>query len=321
MPEPVEPVVRAPRWRSLMPFVVGAALLGFVLVRIDYAAFVGHLRGTHYGAYIAFALAFNTALVTSDALATQHVYNRAICKVSYREVLLLRAASYLPSLLNYHVGQGWLTYFLSKTYGAPLWRVAGATFLVYTTVFGGLFVIALFGLPLNHGRLPWFAPMLGLIGLAGFVYMLFVMIRPTLLEKRPATLVLFDFGVKGHIVAMLWRLPHLVVLFIGTWVPFLFFAVDVPFAHAFTLVPPLMLVVSLPVSPQGVGTRDVFAQQLFLGYAHGTLEERRAAIAAATLTWACAITLVQAVISPFFMRKARALLREVARRSGTAEAG
>jgi hypothetical protein len=104
------------------------------------------------------------------------------------------------------------------------------------------------------------------------------------------------------------------VLFVGTWVPFLFFGVEIPLTHALALIPVLMLVVSLPVSPQGIGTRDVFAQQLFVSYAAGTFEEQRAAVAAATLTWACAITLVQAVLSPIFMRKAQGLLRDVARR-------
>jgi hypothetical protein len=310
----VGPAPRPPFWRTAMPFVVGAALLAFVLGRLDYAAFFRHLRSTHYGAYAVFAVGFNVMLVGADSLAIKHVYNRTICPASYRELFVLRAASYLPSLLNYHVGQGWLTYFLSKTYGAPLWRVAGATLIVYVTVFGGLFTITLIGLPLNYERLPWLVPTLGAIGLAGLGYLVVLHLRPNFIATRAATAVLFDLGVGGHLLALVYRLPHLMVLFVGTWVPFLFLGVDIPFTHALALIPALMLVVSLPVSPQGIGTRDVFAQQLFLGYAVGTVEEQRAAVAAATLTWACAITLVQAVASPFFMRKAQSLLREVARR-------
>jgi hypothetical protein len=304
---------KPPFWRSALPFVLGAVLLAYVLGRLDYATFLRHLGSTNYGVYIAFAVIFNAALVGADTLAIRFIYSRTICPASYRELFVLRAASYLPSLLNYHVGQGWLTYFLSRTYRAPLWRVAGATLIVYVTVFGGLFAITLVGLPLNHARLPWLLPTLATIGLAGLGYFAVLHLRPQFFSRRAATSVLLDAGVRGHLLAFLYRLPHLFVLFLGTWVPFVFFGVEIPFTHALALIPALMLVVSLPVSPQGIGTRDVFAQQLFLGYAHGAFEEQRAAVAAATLTWACALTLVQAFFSPFFMRKAQHLLRDVRR--------
>jgi hypothetical protein len=57
-----------------------------------------------------------------------------------------------------------------------------------------------------------------------------------------------------------------------------------------------------------MGTRDLLSIQLFSRYAAGTPDAQRAAIVAATLSWACALTMVQLVISSFFMRKARRLL-------------
>ena len=44
--------------------------------------------------------------------------------------------------------------------------------------------------------------------------------------------------------------------------------------------PVLMFVVTLPVSPQGLGTRDALSLALLSGYAHGTAPERTAAVAA-----------------------------------------
>ena len=304
-----EPPARA-RSRTLLSFLLSAALLAFVLSKLDYGAFARNLAATHYGAYLAFVLAFNAALVSADALAIRYLYARTICPVTYRDVFLIRAASYFPALLNYHVGQGWMTYFLSRVYGAPLWRVAGATLVIYVTVFGGLYGITLLSLPLNHDRWGWLGPTLAVLGAGGAVYFLVVMARPELLRRRQATSVLTELGVRGHFAALLWRLPHLFVLFVGSWVPFLFYDVNIPLSHALALIPPLMLVVALPISPQGFGTRDLFAQQVFVGYAAGTLAEQRAAVAAATLTFGCALTLVQAALSPLFMAKARVLLRE-----------
>jgi hypothetical protein len=58
-----------------------------------------------------------------------------VAEVKYSHLFAVRAASYLPSILNHHLGQAWLTYFLSRVYGAPIWRVAGATLIVYATIF------------------------------------------------------------------------------------------------------------------------------------------------------------------------------------------
>ncbi|MBK7578598.1 MAG: flippase-like domain-containing protein [Myxococcales bacterium] len=298
-----------PLWRRVMPFVLAVLLLGFVLVRLDFAAFWAAVSRTHYVLFFLFTILFNVALLAADVLATQHVYNRLVCPVRYSELFVIRAASYLPSLLNHHIGQAWLTFFMAKVYKAPLWRVAGATLLVYATTFGCVYLIGAAALPFNHGRVAWLAPTTGLIGASGLVYMLVIGLKPSILKARQATSALLESGVRGHLVALAYRLPHVVVLFIGTWVPFMFFGVEIPFADALAYVPIVMLVTALPITPQGVGTRDLVALQLLAGYASGSASEQTGAIAATTLSWACALTLVQVGFSPLFMRRAQRMLQ------------
>jgi hypothetical protein len=259
--------------------------------------------------FFLFTVAFNAALLASDSLGTVQVYRSTICPVRYRELFVIRAASYLPSMLNHHVGQAWLTYFLSKVYKAPLWRMAGATLLVYATTFGCVYALGLVALPFNHGRVAWLAPTIGIIGAAGVAYMVVIALKPALLRARQTTSVLLESGVRGHLLALVYRLPHILVLFVGTWVPFLFFGVDIPLTDALAYIPIVMLVTALPITPQGVGTRDVIALQLLAGYAHGTPAEQASAVAATTLSWVCALTLVQAGFSPLFMRRAQKMLR------------
>jgi hypothetical protein len=293
----------------LLPFVTAALLLGFVLWRLDWAAFLAALGTINYLAFIGFTLLFSTALLSADAFATAHIYRTRICPVRYREVLLIRGASYLPSLLNHHVGQGWLTYFMAKTYGAPLWRVTGATLLVYATTFACLYLLGLSALPFNP-TLPWLVPTLVAIGAAGLGYLVVLAVKPKVLREMQATAPLLEAGIPGHLLAIGYRLPHVAVLFAGTLAPFWFFGVRVPLTAALVYIPIIMLVSALPITPQGIGTRDVVALELLSGYAIGSADERAATLAAATLSWAGALTLVQATISPFFMRAARRLLGE-----------
>lgn len=155
--------------------------------------------------------------------------------------------------------------------------------------------------------MAWLTPLVAGLGALALVYALLLHLRPAAL-RRQATAPLLDLGLSGHVAAAAYRLPHIAVQFLGAWVPFLFFGVEIPFADALALMPLLMFVVVLPIAPQGLGTRDAAAIALLSPYALGTAPERAAQIAATTLSWLGAITLVQVVLSPLFLRPAYRLL-------------
>jgi hypothetical protein len=300
--------VSPPLWRRLTPFVLGGGLVVYVFSRLDFAEFAVAIRTTNYPAFMAFAVAFLAALLAADTLATRAAYARTVGDVAYGELFVVRAASYLPSILNHHVGQAWLTYFLARAKGAPIMRVAGATLLVYVTTFGGLFVFLILGLPLHAGRFPWLLPTVGVFAALAMLYVLVLARSPKQVMRYPVLAPVVEVGVRGQVILVLYRLPHLAVQFLGAWIPFRFFGVDIPLADAIVLMPVLMFVVALPVSPQGLGTRDALSLALFSGYAEGGPETQASVVAAATLSWLCAITIVQALVSPVFMRRAYQLL-------------
>jgi hypothetical protein len=302
------PASDLPLWRRVLPFAVGGGLVAYVLSRLDFTAFARALGRTNYVGFVGFALAFNAALLLADVYATTRVYRGIVGQVEFKDLLVIRAAAYLPSMVNHHVGQAWLTYFLSKTYRAPIARAAGATLIVYVTTFGALFAFLLVGLPLNHGRLPWLGPTAAVVGAGGVGYAAVLLWRPKALATRAIFEPLFELGLGGHLRALVVRLPHVFVQFLGAWIPFFFFGVDIPLRDAFALMPVLMFVVTLPVSPQGLGTRDALSLALLSSYAHGSGPERASTLAATTLSWLCALTVIQLLISPMFMRRAYQLL-------------
>ncbi|HMI84810.1 MAG TPA: lysylphosphatidylglycerol synthase domain-containing protein [Polyangiaceae bacterium] len=297
-----------PLWRRILPFVLATALVALVLMRLDIGLLVRQLGRANYPGLILFATAITFSLLLADTFATVGIYRRTVCPISFRELFVLRAASYLPSLLNHHVGQAWLTYFLSKVYRAPLWRVAGATLLTYATTLGCLLLFGVLAVPFNSERIPWLVPLLAASTALAFLYLGAIAAKPRFMQAWQATAPLVEVGVKGHLIAFVYRIPHMVVLFAGSWLVFWFFGIRIPLGHALATVPLLMLVAALPITPQGMGTRDLLSVELFSRYAAGTPQAQSAAIVAATLSWACALTVVQLIISSIFMRKARRLL-------------
>jgi hypothetical protein len=298
-----------PLWRRAVPPVVAIALVGYVLGRVEWRTFVGQLGRVSYPGLVGFLALFIVSLLAADALASRHAYAVAAKPLRYADVLLARGASYLPSLLNHHVGQAWLTYYLSRVHRVPLGTMAGATLLVYATWMGcllGLGCVALFASDLPKS---WLALPLG----AGVAYLLVLVARPAALRDTRLLGPLFRAGLRGHFTGMAMRLPHVAVLFLGTWLPFWFFDTPIPLGAALRAVPILMVAVTLPVTPQGFGTRDVLAAMFFAQFVQcegASDAERLAIVAAATTTQGVIITLLDLTLGALLMPHASRRLRE-----------
>lgn len=295
------PVPSTAWWRRALPFVLAFGLIAFTLSRVDLRAFARHLAAVNGPAFIAFAFAFIFALLSADAFATATVYRRTVAPVGFKEFWILRGASYLPSILNHHVGQAILTYYVSKRHNVSLARMAGGTLLVYASWMGcllgaGAIAMVVAGWPLLRPALA-----LG----AGVLYLGIIATKPAPLAKIKLLAPLFEAGLTGHLVALAVRIPHFVVLFLGTWLPFSFFGVHVPLSTALTYVPIMMVAVTLPLTPQGMGTRLILAVTFFSQFAPGsTPAEQAAPIAAATTSFEIAFTLVEALLGLVLLRRA-----------------
>jgi hypothetical protein len=296
---------RTSRWRRLWPSLVAIALMAVVLARADRRAFFEHLARVPHAAFFGFVLCFTLALLAADAFATTAIYRRSIPLLRYREMFVARGASYLPSLLNHHVGQAWLTWFMARSMGVDLRRMVGTTLLVYASWGGCMLGLACLALPAAGMHSGWLALPLAL----GLGYLLLLAIKPAALEKGRVLGPLFEAGVGGHLHAMLVRFPHLLVLFAGSWLPFWFFEVRIPLLVALSTIPVLMVAVTLPITPQGFGTREALAVLFFERYATGATEaERIAAVVAATTSMGVTLLLVEGLIGLLLLRYATRML-------------
>jgi hypothetical protein len=113
---------------------------------------------------------------------------------------------------------------------------------------------------------------------------------------------------------MVVRIPHVIVIFVGTWLPFWFFGVEIPLSAALTYIPILLVALTLPITPQGFGTRDVLAATFFEGFvvadAGSTQAQRLAAIAAATTTTGVVAAIITIGVGMMLLPRATRLLRE-----------
>jgi uncharacterized membrane protein YbhN (UPF0104 family) len=296
-----------PWWLRALPWAVGLALLGVVASKLDVGALAGALGRVNAPLYLAFIAAFLAVNLACDAFASTMVYRRVVAPVTFGAFATVRATSYLPQIVNYHVGQAYTAYLLTRVYGAPLARVARATLLVYVTNLGALAAVPVLSLPAVASALPWLTRPIAALAALGLAYLALIAAKPRFL-RRPLD-VLFEVGPRGHLFLLLCRLPHVATLCVANWLSYYFFHVKIPLFESLTYIPVILLVTNLPITPQGVGTRELVATQLLLPFAPAT-EDARALIVAAGLAWAASTALLASLLSLAFSRSARRLLRQ-----------
>lgn len=301
---------KTPLWKRVLPFVVATGLLVYVGSKIDFNQFAIALSKLNYGAYAAFVVVWTMSVCAGDTIGTVTAYRLTTPSVRYAQFYAMRCASYVPGLANHHLGQAFLTYLMSRLFKVPIRRMAGATLLSYASWVGSLLGCMVIALPFTD--LPrWPVPVI--LG-AGIGYLIVIGLRPARVAKISFLAPLFEAGLKGHAIALAARLPHLAVLVLGGWVSLLFFRLQIPLTTALVYMPILLVVVTLPITPQGAGTRDTAAGLFFAQYylePGATDAERLANVAAATTTWTVSNTIMCAILGLIGSRFVAKWLRQV----------
>jgi uncharacterized membrane protein YbhN (UPF0104 family) len=284
------PIVRA------LPWLVAIAVLAYLFSTTNLAALGAQLRKVPITAYAAFIVLGAVANLLSDCLGTWKVYQRIARDIDYRSIVVVRGASYLPTIVNYHVGQVYLTWLLARRHGVPVARAAAGTLLVYVTVLGGLVSMTAGVLAFGEHVQPWVRTSVFFCLAGAVVYVLFLVFSPRWVRERRLVAPLFMAGIRGHIELLAWRTPHLLVLFASLYGSYEFFGIHIPLADALAVVPALLLVSAVPITPQGLGTRELVAIALLTRFASPGIDARGAILAAGT-SWSLAMSAVQIGIS------------------------
>jgi hypothetical protein len=239
----------------------------------------------------------------ADSFAIWRTFGWFLARLSFREVLVVRGATYLLALVNYALGQGAIVYFVNRARGVPLMRGTGAVLLVMGINILLLLVLSTLGLLLSRD-VPRDLATLVAVAYAGLlVYVVLQLWKPGFLARQPLFEVLLSAGLTGHLKALAVRIPHLCSLVLFTLVSLRAFAVEVPLGHALLCLPVVYFIAVLPISVQGLGTTQVALVYFFARFVPGGDPDfAKAVIVAASLTAQAMGLAVQALIGVVCLR-------------------
>jgi len=297
--EPSAPAPHRGGWSKIWPWLVSLAILAFLFTRVPLQTLVNAFKAGPWF-YLATYTFFQVVLVlAADGYATQVSLAITGFRRRFSQIFLARGASYILGILNYTLGQGAFGLYLQRS-GVATMRAAGTMFFLLIVNIGVLLLVASFGLlaggypgmahfnlsPLGYGLLVGIVLYLAIIGL-----------RPRCLQSYQLLAPLLEAGLTGHLKAALGRLPHVLLLVLTYWGALRLWGIPVPLAQGVAMVPLVLLIGALPITPVGLGTTQAALVFLFSPYVPlPNSEVRAAAVLAFSLIYSFWGIVVQALL-------------------------
>src|SRR3954452_23220094 len=133
------------RLGRILPWLVAIGLFAYLLTRFSPADVAQKMRMA--AGWTVPAIAGLVLLVyLADSLAIWKTFGWFVARLSFKEVLVVRGATYLLALVNYALGQGAIVYFVNRSRGVPVSRGTAAVLLIMGINLLLLLVLASLGL-------------------------------------------------------------------------------------------------------------------------------------------------------------------------------
>ena len=286
------------RVRRAMPWLVAAAILLALAWRIPLGSVATSVADGPHAALAAYVAALVVVTLVADAFATCVSLDVTRTSRPFSAVFLVRGATYLLGLISYSLGQGGLGVYLARS-GERAARVVGIVFFLLAVNLGVIAAIGLAGLSVGSGGLVHWQVVVLLLGVVArcAAYLIVIAMRPAWLVRRAVLAPAFEAGIRGHLIAAAARIPHVLLLVVGAWAGFRLWGIAVPFGKGMLLIPLLLLVTAVPITPNGLGTVQALQVALFAVDApQATAAEREAQVLALSLYWQVVNALAQGLV-------------------------
>jgi hypothetical protein len=260
------------------PWLLGLAIVIAIVTRVPLDAFGAAIHAGPHLQLAAVDFAVIVVILVTDTIATWLALRVTGVRWTIARTMWVRGATYILSLLNYAVGQGGMGYYLHRS-GVSGLRAAGITLFTMGTTLATLLLLTTAAWAIG-GQATSTATWWTLVGCcAAFaVYLVVIALRPAVIAHREILAPMFETGLIGHALAMLGRLPHVIIIVFGHWLAMLAWGIPVPFGVAATVMPAVVIAGVLPISPAGLGTIQAALVYFFSDYAAGATADDRAAL-------------------------------------------
>jgi hypothetical protein len=155
---------RGATWQRLLPWGIAAACFLWLYHTLGVEAarqnseplpyLLGIFERVHWGSFLVIVIPYSLFYFAIDSLVLYRVVNWFNARVRYRDLLPVRASSYILTILNEQVGKGAMALYLHRREGVPGWQVGSSMLFIMFCEFYSLLAWASFGVWLRWDSLP-----------------------------------------------------------------------------------------------------------------------------------------------------------------------
>jgi hypothetical protein len=147
-----------------LPWLITIGCFAFLYTRIDGAArrqgssavpfLLAVFEKVDWWSWLALMIPYSALFFLVDSAVVWRVVDWFNARVPYRDILPVRASTYILSILNEQIGKGVMAYYLNRRDGVPGWQVGSSMLFIMFCEFYYLLTWACVGAALRWDRLP-----------------------------------------------------------------------------------------------------------------------------------------------------------------------
>ncbi len=296
------PAIRA------LPWIVTTLIFIAIFKRVPFASVWHALEGARLGPYLAIMAPYSVAYLAVDTFCLTQVINWFNGPIGYRDVLPIRATTYLLTLVNSNLGQGGIALYLHRRDGVPLVEVASSVlFLMFVELYqltffssiGYLLAPRTIDLPLGTLYAVLYAYLA--------VHILFFRIAGERLSRHRAARILRSFRLarpRHYVLLLLYKSPNFIMATVVYYFALRCFGITLPYRELLLFLPIIFFSAALPI-----GVAHLGAPQLLWIYFFGHYAPEAGLLAFSLATHFIFMIMNAALGVPFLPRATRELIR------------
>jgi hypothetical protein len=236
--------------RPILAAVLTVAIFALILRRVPFPALAAALADADYRTFLALMIPNTLFYFAWDTLVLTVVIRWFHGPVPYRDLLPVRASSYVVGFFNTNLGRGALAAYLCRRLGAPFLELGSTVIFLVLTEYTQLVLwsmLGLIGLRAEVSR--------SLLGVAAAVAVFWVVVRVALAPRTWSIVRTFHLAtLRQYVEIIVLRAPMFFVSLCLHYYAAHAFGIDIPFAQMLAFLPVIFMLAALPVTVAHLGT-------------------------------------------------------------------
>jgi hypothetical protein len=236
--------------RPVVAGVLTLAIFGLILRRVPFPALTAALHDADYRTFLALMIPNTLFYFAWDTLVLTVVIRWFHGPVPYRDLLPVRASSYVVGFFNTNLGRGALAAYLCRRLRAPFLELGSTVIFLVLTEYTQLVLWSMLGLIGFRAEVTR-----SLLAVAASVAVFWIALRVVLVPRTWVLLRTFrlaTFGQYAEIVVL--RAPMFFVSLCLHYYAAHAFGIHIPFVQLLTFLPVIFMLAALPVTVAHLGT-------------------------------------------------------------------